>query len=122
MRQCIIRNLYRSPRVVPFIRHKEPRLLEAWNRPAYGSANIVVIEIRGRKFTYKLTGSKVSLAFQVLYLPRRKRGILIIVKHRAVKLRFAALGGDADTGNSRIFSAEIVGENIKFAHSLERGL
>jgi len=42
-----------------------------------------------------------------LYLQGRQGRVLIVVKSRAVKLRFAALSGDANIANSRIFGAEI---------------
>src|SRR6266404_8688075 len=122
MRQLLVRNGYRGPRVVPFIGHKEPGLLNTGNRPPQGSTNIVEIEIRRRILADARSRHKIRHALFVLYLQGRQGGVLVVVKSRAVKLRFAPLGGDANIANSRIFSAEIGGENIEFADGLQRRL
>ena len=122
MRQPLVRNGYRGPRVVPFIGHKEPGLLDAENRSSQGSTNIVEIEIRSGIFADAWGRHKIRHALFVLYLQGRQGRVLIVVKSRAVKLRFAALSGDANIANSRIFGAEIGGENIELANGLQRRL
>ena len=122
MRQPLVRNGYRGPRVVPFIGHKEPGLLDAENRSSQGSTNIVEIEIRSGIFADAWGRHKIRNALFVLYLQSRQGRVLVVVKSRAVKLRFASFGGDANIANSRVFSAEISGENIEFADGLQRRL
>ena len=67
-------------------------------------------------------GTKSLLRDDVLRLPGGQSGVFVVIKSRAVKLVFAALGGNADIGDSRVFGAEIIGKNIDFADRFERRL
>src|SRR5207247_8591907 len=102
MRQLLVRNGYRGPRVVPFISHKEPGLLDAGNWSPQGSTNIVEIEIRRRIFADACGRHKIRHDLFVLYLQGRQGRVLLDVKSRAVKLRFAAVSGDAKLATSCI--------------------
>src|SRR6266496_2661646 len=117
MRQSAVRHLYRIPVVVTLVDHEKPSLLKARDGAAKRTADVVKVEVRGWIGIQGALG--VADPLQILNREAGQGGVLVVIESRAMELVRAALGGHANARNAGILRAEIIGQNIQFAHCFE---
>src|SRR5260370_42656141 len=101
---------------------EKPGLLEQRDWTSDRAPNVVKVEIRVRVVGLKRRWREHGLPIQIVQRPRSQRGVLIVVERRSVIVRATSFGGDPNVGDARIFRAEIRGQKINLADTLQRRL
>ena len=86
------------------------------------AADVVVVEVRIRVLALECSRREFRLADLVLQRPGGEGRVLVVVEHRAVIARAAALGGDTNVGDTGVFRAEVVRQNVDFTDRFKRRL
>src|SRR5450432_516862 len=108
--------------VVALVCGEEPGLFQQWDWAAEGRAEIVFVEVWIRILALERGGREVGLAVEVVESPGGKRGVLVVIKDRAVIFGAAALGVNANVGDACVLGAEVGGEDVYIADGFERRL
>src|ERR1019366_819900 len=96
--QLGIIEIHRTVQDTVLERREEESLLKLRQGTAKGAAEFVEVRVRRGIRRLRRVGREGSLTQLVAQVPGRERRVLVVVEQRAVILRAAALGGDADVG------------------------
>src|ERR1039457_4365826 len=103
-------------------RGEKESLLKLRNRAAKGAAEFVEVRVRSGMRRLRRVGREGSLTQLVGQVPGGESRVLVVVEQRAVILRGAALGGDADVGDPAELDREHIRHDGDFADHLHRWL
>src|ERR1035441_10261274 len=103
-------------------RGEKESLLKLRQGTAKRAAEFVEVRVRPRIRRLRRVGREGSLTQLVAQVPGGESRVLVVVEQRAVILRAAALGGDADVGDPAELGREHIRHDGQFADHLHRWL